>query len=117
MKTLNLILTTGFLFFCFSSYAQVETNHKNTPRYTEPSVVTKGYYSIGNNTEKLSSPSSWEIATGESYPTIQKGYYSIGDNNRKLGKQLVVKVDRKRSAPLITKGYFSIGRNNEKLKQ
>ncbi len=117
MKTQILILTTGFLFLCFSSYAQVKTDSKNTHHYPEHSVVTKGYYSIGNNAEKLSKSSSWGITTGESYPAIQKGYFSIGNNNRKLGKQLVVEGEGVRSMPVITKGYYSIGRNNEKLKQ
>jgi hypothetical protein len=117
MKTLTLILTTGFLFLCFSSYAQVKTDPENTHPYPESSVVTKGYYSIGNNAEKLGRSSSWGITTGDSYPPIPKGYYSIGNNNRKLRKQLVIKGEGKRSIPVITKGYYSIGRNSEKLKQ
>jgi hypothetical protein len=117
MKTLTLILTTGFLFLCFFTHAQVKTDPKNTHQYPEPLVVTKGYYSIGNNVEKLNRSSSGGITTSESYPTILKGYYAIGNNNRKSGKQLVVKGAGKRAMPVITKGYYSIGRNSEKLKQ
>ena len=118
MKTLTLIFTVCFLSLSFSSYAQIKTDYKNAYQDPKPSVITKGYYSIGNNAEKLSGPSSWglRIATDESYPSIQKGYYSIGNNRKKLGKQLVVEGDGRRSTPVITKGYYSIGRNSEKLK-
>jgi hypothetical protein len=117
MKTLTLILTVCFLSLGFSSYAQAKTNPTDTHQYPKP-VVTKGYYSIGNNAEKLSmqSASRPEVTTTESYPAKQKGYYSIGDNKKKLKKQLIAERTGKRSAPVVTKGYYSIGRNNEKLK-
>jgi hypothetical protein len=116
MKTLYLMLTTGILFLSFSSQAQVSTNENEKSRTPKPIVVTKGYYSIGNNSEKLSRPTSWEV-TGESYPKVQKGYFSIGDNNRKLAKQLVIRMDRRPSRPVTTKGYYSISGNSEKTRQ
>ena len=111
MNKLTLILTTGFLFFGFSSSAQVNTDQNDPPRYSKP-AVTKGYYSIGDNAGKLSQPTSWGV-TGESYAAVQKGYYAIGDNNRKLSKKTILKMNGKPSIPVTTKGFYSIGRNRE----
>ena len=117
MKTQVLIFTIGFLLLYLSSYSQVRNDHKNMHHYSKANVVKKGYYSIGNNAEKLSKPTSLRISPDESFPAPQKGYFSIRNNNRKLGKTHNVEMDRHRSIPVIRKGYYSIGRNNEKLKQ
>lgn len=119
MKNLIFILTICFLCLCFSSNAQIKTEHEKVRYYPGPSV-TKGYYAIGKNGEKQSSHSSGiRLTTSESYPVVQKGYYSIGNNNRKLGKQIIATgatQSEKTVVPVIKKGYYSIGRNSEKLK-
>jgi hypothetical protein len=117
MKTPTSIFTIGFLLICFSSYSQVKTEPGNSYQSPESSVITKGYYSIGNHGRKAHIPSPLRIKTRELYPAVQKGYYSIGKNNRKLGKQILIEVSDITAIPVTTKGYYSIDRNNEKLKQ
>jgi hypothetical protein len=105
MNKFILICCTCFLFKSFSSAAQ-----ENKP------VVTKGYYAIGNNAQKLKRPfPAIQIQVGGSTTAVQKGYYNIGNNQDKLVAPLqTVKPSTK---PVIQKGYYSIGNNAEKLRR
>jgi len=87
--------------------------------HNQQQTVTKGYYSIGNNAQKLKSnklPIHVVEATDTNALSIQKGYYSIKrtDSNRK--KQFIIQVGN-RTAPVVSKGYYSIGNNAKKLAQ
>lgn len=82
-------------------------------------VVAKGYYSIGNNAQKLKSkelPVQVVEAAETNTSAIQKGYYSIRRNDSNRKKQFIIQAgDRK--APIVSKGYYSIGNNAKKLVQ
>lgn len=79
-------------------------------------TVTKGYYAIGNNAQKLS-PSK-PLATKPvtlSGVEYTKGYYSIANNRAKLSTEAgYVPLYNKRT--VVKKGYYGIGNNGEKLK-
>jgi hypothetical protein len=69
-------------------------------------AIQKGYYSIGNNAEKLPSYSNPVVLTTirtENKPAA-KGYYAIAPVER-----TVVAVDLSPNRKPITKGYYSIG--------
>ena len=90
----------------FSVYANAQTNKNNT--------VSKGYYSIGNNAEKLHNNGLTVVQTN-TYYTAQKGYFTISENGYKLPKfYRVHRPSSGRNVP-VKKGYYSIGSNNEKL--
>jgi hypothetical protein len=77
--------------------------------------VTKGYYAIGNNAQKLAPSKPLHVKpvslTGAEF---NKGYYSIGKNRAKLPSEAgYIPVSGKR--PVATKGYYSIGTNADKL--
>jgi hypothetical protein len=100
-----LICCTFFLFKSFLSTAQ-----ENKP------VVTKGYYAIGNNVQKLKrSFAAIQVQVGGSTTTVQKGYYNIGNNQDKLAAPLQTVTPS--TKPVIQKGYYSIGNNAEKLRR
>ncbi len=72
----------------------------------------KGYYSIGNNVEKLKIKNDGNPV--DSFSIAEKGYYNMEPNRRKLKKSLKEeKVGRK---PKVKKGYYSIGSNADQLK-
>lgn len=78
-------------------------------------AVTKGYYSIGKNAQKLAPANT--LATKPvvlSGAEFNKGYYAIGRNKRKLAHEAAyIPVSKKR--PVVTKGYYGTGNNAEKL--
>ncbi|MCY7421004.1 MAG: hypothetical protein LH478_04590 [Chitinophagaceae bacterium] len=84
-------------------------------------VISKGYYAIGNNAQKLATNStipircdSIETSATINKQTVTKGYYSIADNNNKLLRQ-----QQKYTTTLpskVGKGYYAIGDNHKKLK-
>ena len=101
------LLSIALLFVSIVSFSQTvdRTNNK--------AEVTKGYYSIGNNADKIavSQPiPSDKVVT----PVVAKGYYSIEANNNKLSKK-AVRLHAVGSRPATTKGYYSIGNNAQKL--
>ena len=88
---------------------------------TTPSVpvVNKGYYSIGNNAEKLAKCP--DCCTQEGSVKVEKqlsnkGYYAIGNNSTKLqaGKR---STGLNRVKPPVQKGYYAIGNNYTKLQK
>jgi hypothetical protein len=80
---------------------------------SQSSPVQKGYYGIGDNHAKLSSPAVLPAGTLTS-PVITKGYYSMKGKNKQLASR-PLKASREKGVPAITKGYYSIGKNACKL--
>lgn len=73
----------------------------------------KGYYSIGNNAEKLKLHSNDKA--GDSFVRVEKGYYSIESNRKKLKTSTGKDTSNKKRFPVINKGYYSIGNNSARL--
>jgi hypothetical protein len=73
----------------------------------------KGYYSIGNNAQKLKIRGDGKPA--DSFLRANKGYYDIEPNRRKLRRY--IREEQLWRIPEIKKGYFSIGTNVEQLKK
>lgn len=102
MNKYILILCGCFLFNALESTAQQKP--------------VKGYYAIGNNSNKLATPvTASQIQVGGGSSTVQKGYYKIGNNENKLAAPLQVVSPSKK--PVIQKGYYSIGNNADKLRR
>ena len=116
MKMLYLILTICFLSLYSTSYSQAKTGSENARNNPVSPTVTKGYYSIGNNGEKLNVPSSAGVEVNATEPVVQKGYYSTPNNSKKPAEKHIVKKAEKKSLPVIKKGYYSIDSNREKEK-
>ena len=74
----------------------------------------KGYYSIGNNRQKLFIKN--DRRPPERFLRVEKGYYHIVPNRTKLRRSLWENVSAYRGVPVVTKGYYSIGNNIQKLK-
>ena len=107
----KLVLSGFVLFTTVIAIAQ----QKEAPK-KQPPAVTKGYYSIGNNAQKLVTPShpalTTEVSAQPEAPA--KGYFAIGNNRKKMAtRTTLVSSNRK---PVVTKGYYSIGNNAAKLK-
>ena len=102
---------TLVLFSAITAAAQQES----APASKAP-VVTKGYYAIGNNAQKLGTTSTLPTTTvSPTSAAPNKGYYAIGKNSSKLPRQAAfIPLSAKR--PVVTKGYYNIGNNAEKLK-
>jgi hypothetical protein len=79
------------------------------------SAQDKGYYSIGNNAEKLKIQADTKPA--DSFVRAEKGYYNIQANNTKLRRSLKEDTSGYKKIPVITKGYYSIGNNSRKLRE
>jgi hypothetical protein len=77
------------------------------------SAQDKGYYSIGNNAEKLKIQRDNKPV--DSFVRAEKGYYNIQSNSAKLRRSLQEENTRHKRIPVITKGYYSIGNNSRKL--
>lgn len=122
-----LILSACLLFITTFSFAQLKTDR-----------VTKGYYSIYNNTKKLNlsagrkvfsnKAGDWHSYESNTVSEPRKGYYAIGRNAEKKRTQMAIDsfdffneapsgIITKSPFPVITKGYYSIGRNAEKLQK
>ena len=117
-----IILSTICLFACLNSAtAQLTPTqaHKQSLLLREQSKgpqVGKGYYSIGNNSEKLYRNKQVAISTDEkvSRRAARKGYYTIAENDEKLQTPLVT-IETKKAPVTVQKGYYSVGNNAAKL--
>lgn len=92
-------------FISFVSNAQTTTSKDNR------TVITKGYYSIGNNSEKLATSTVNTVALF-SRPVAQKGYYSVESNTKKLPASQGINLSERKTTP-VRKGYYGIGNNNQ----
>ena len=111
MKTRLYILSVFFTLVSIYSNAQTRIGKiKVVP------TVSKGYYSIGRNAEKLNNGPSLALVQSITYYTAQKGYYTINEKRYKLPKFYSVNVPASGTKLPVQKGYYSIGNNNEKLK-
>ena len=137
-KAGGFMLSVCFISMAVSSYGQAKLGNIENSISSERPVVTKGYYSIDNNAEKLKSSAGRltfsvkgrdvDKSDGNLSGRQQKGYYSIGDNAEKKRGQLTkeginfsgeapARVIQSNTFPVITKGYYSIGNNPEKLQK
>jgi hypothetical protein len=106
----KLVLSGMVLFASVITMAQ----QKEAPQQ-QPPVITKGYYSIGNNAQKLVTPSAPVLTTEASAQSTApaKGYFAIGNNRKKMATQ--TKINPGKRKVVVTKGYYSIGNNAERL--
>lgn len=109
MKRRFFIPTMIFALMSFLSNAQTTTTKNNQ------TIVTKGYYSIGNNSEKLASTATVTLGPSFTHPVAQKGYFSVESNRRKLPASQGINLSGRKTTP-VRKGYYGIGNNNQKLK-
>lgn len=116
MKKLNVLLAASFILIGANSNAQENRSHNNAVPTTGTPGVTKGYYAIGNNAQKLQAPTPLGFYEGE-HPEVQKGYYAIADNNKKLPRKLTIESQPVNVKPIAPKGYYSIDRNREQQKR
>lgn len=105
---LKIILSSAIIML-FSVYTNAQSTTRATP------VVTKGYYSIGRNAEKLNNGPALQLVQTTTNYTAQKGYYTISEKRYKLPKFYKVNTPAVRQKMNVKKGYYSIGDNNEKL--
>lgn len=120
------------------AYGQSKTDNIENGAYSVTPVVTKGYYSISNNAEKLNSSagrltfsnkvSRLEASERKTFGTAKKGYYSIGaeaggkrpqmtEEGIDFSDKAPARVIQSNAFPVIKKGYYSIGNNAEKLQR
>ena len=109
MKIRIFVSTIILALISFVSNAQTTTIKNNR------TVVTKGYYSIGNNSEKLASTAIVKTVSLFTQPVTGKGYYSVESNRRKLPGSQGIDLSERKITP-VRKGYYGIGNNNQKLK-
>jgi len=105
-----IILSITFTFL--ANYSNAQTRNTKT---SYMSNVTKGYYSIGQNAEKLNNGPALELVQTSTHYTAQKGYYTISEKRYKLPKFYIVNDYPSRGKMPVKKGYYSIGRNAEKM--
>src|SRR4051794_29770143 len=80
----------------------------NTTTSELPFKVTKGYYSIYKNVEKLDCKPVPVVITSNASINYTKGFYAIGNKHTQLhrgGKSFIVTNPKR---PVATKGYYSI---------
>ncbi len=111
MKTRLYILSAFFTLLSIYSNAQTRINKTSVVP-----TVTKGYYSIGRNAEKLDNVTTLAVVQSTTYYTTQKGYYTINEKRYKLPKFYSVNVSPSGAKIPVKKGYYSIGNNTDKLK-
>ena len=109
MKLRIFVSTMILVLLSFVSNAQSITTKNNR------TVVTKGYYTIGNNSEKLAPTATVKTVSLFAQPVAQKGYYSVESNRRKLPATQGIDLSERKTTP-VRKGYYGIGNNNQKLK-
>ena len=105
------MLLTIFTFLTIYSNAQTKTTKTN---YTP--AVSKGYYSIGRNAEKLNNGPALQLVQTSTYYTAEKGYYTISEKRYKLPKFYRVNESSSKAKMPVKKGYYSIGTNADKIK-
>jgi hypothetical protein len=109
------ILAVALLLISNFTIAQnTETNNQSgrkqinkTPN-EPPFKITKGYYSIYRNAEKLNHPPVPVIVNNNIDNNYVKGFYAIGNKHTQLhkgGKSFIVTTPKR---PVATKGYYSI---------
>ncbi len=108
MKIRIIISSALFMLFVGFANAQSMTKTRSIP------TVSKGYYSIGRNAEKINGTGLQLVQTSTHY-TAQKGYYTISEKRYKLPKFYKVNAQDPRPRTPVKKGYYSIGENLERL--
>lgn len=120
MKTCTLLLLVCFMLLCSLSYSQANLQETTNTKQQIP-LITKGYYSIYNNAEKLKFTTPTDSIIQAYNLPVTKGYYSIKYNSDKISSKRMtlgnIRNTTLRKLPVrdVKKGYFSIGKNIEKL--
>lgn len=135
-KASAFLLSACFISIAISSYGQSKTGNRENHTPLSRPLVTKGYYSIYNNNQKLNSSAGRLILLGKRgdvnksdrdiFGEPEKGFYSIGKNTERKRVQMTkegidfsgetpARVIQNKTFPVIKKGYYSIGNNVEKL--
>jgi len=86
----------------------ISRNQVNKIVAQPPIKITKGYYAIYRNTEKLNHLPVTVVVDNNSANNFTKGFYAISNKHTQLhkgGKSFIVTTPRR---PLTTKGYYSI---------
>ena len=105
-----IILSTIFSFLTIALNAQTRTTKtRHIPN------VTKGYYSIGQNAEKLNNGVGLAMVQTSTYYSAEKGYYTINEKRYKLPRFYSANTPKSKPKMSVKKGYYSIGSNAEKL--
>ena len=112
MKSASIIILLLVAFSLVSTVSFGQTIKLTIPE--QRPVIPKGYYSIGNNIEKLYAGRQLLTET-LSTPVINKGYYAIESNNKKLSKKPGWR-NQPAPRPVSKKGYYSIGNHEPKQK-
>ncbi len=110
MKKIAYIFSIALATLSISASAQLKNNTEDQQYPT----VTKGYYSIHDNAQRLM-PAYKLIQADAGLPQANKGFYSLDNNRKKLERQKTV-LNTKTRRPAVIKGYYSIGNNADKLK-
>jgi hypothetical protein len=82
---------------------------------TTVSAQEKGYYSIGNNAEKLKIRGGHRPS--DSFFRAEKGYYSMKINSKKLIRPTGKDTGQQKQLPAVRKGYYSIGNDAMRLRK
>lgn len=108
MKSSYLLFSATLLLFSGLIYGQKVSPTKSNLK----PAITKGYYSIGSNSQKLS-VGNWPAPDTFVNTNAGKGYHSIHTNGVKLPKKSGW-FAKKPARPAATKGYYSIGNMKQK---
>ena len=106
----KLFLAVILLFTINYTIAQdSSTGNKQTGKITTTSpLITKGYYSIYKNADKLNHQPAPVVVNKQTTNNYSKGFFAIGSKHHQLhkgGKSFIATTPRQRTA---TKGYYSI---------
>lgn len=80
---------------------------QNSTSNQSPFKVTKGYYSIYRNKEKLNHQPLNVVVSNTAYD-YSKGFYAIGNHYTQLHKAGKSFIMTSKKQPFATKGYYSI---------
>src|SRR3954470_17595411 len=114
MNKIWILAVTLLLIGNYTKAQNAETNIQsgrkqiNTTATEPPFEITKGYYSIYRNAEKLNHQPVPVVVNNNIDNKYAKGFYAIGNKHTQLhkgGKSIIVTAPKR---PIATKGYYSI---------
>src|SRR3954452_25376999 len=114
MNKIWILAVTLLLIGIYTKAQNTETNIQSgrkpiNPTASEPPFkITKGYYSIYRNAEKLNHQPVTVVVNNNAANNYTKGFYAIGSKHTQLhkgGKSIIVTSQKR---PFATKGYYSI---------
>ncbi len=121
MKRFILLSTICLFAFLIRATAQLTPTqaHKQSLLLREQAKgpqVSKGYYSIGNNSEKLYRNKKAATTDDDKVTrrAARKGFYSVAENSEKLNTPMGT-IETNKGRRELQKGYYSVGNNADKL--